>query len=83
MSAIEWLGRFNDDVGRLKGAWIALSEDGVVCRGSTAKEVLAKAKEMTEKRVIVFKVPRKDEETHVLWVPIDLNTLRLMKRSIP
>lgn len=66
MSAIEWLERFRDDVGRLKGAWIAISEDGVVCRGDTAKEVLAEAKERTEKNVIVFKVPRKDEETHVL-----------------
>jgi hypothetical protein len=66
MSAIEWLGRYRDDVGRLKGAWVALSEDGVICRGATAKEVLAKAKAMTVKKVIVFKVPRKDEETHVL-----------------
>jgi len=66
MSAIEWLERYNDDVGKLKGSWVALSEDGVVCRGATAKEVLTKAKERTEKKVIVFKVPRKDEETHVL-----------------
>ena len=66
MSAIEWLERYKDDVGKLKGAWIVISEDGVVCRGATAKEVLAEAKERTEKKVIVFKVPRKDEETHVL-----------------
>ena len=51
---------------KLKGAWIAISEDGVICRGSTAKEVLIEAKERTEKKVTVFKVPRKDEETHVL-----------------
>lgn len=65
-SAIEWLERYSEDVGSQKGVWIALSEDGVVCRGSTAKEVLAEARKATEKKVVVFKVPRKDEETHVL-----------------
>jgi hypothetical protein len=34
MSVTDWLEKYGNELGNLRG-WIALSEDGVVCRGSS------------------------------------------------
>lgn len=43
-----------------------MSKSGLVTHGDTAKKVYDEASRKTEEPVIVFRVPTKDEETHVL-----------------
>jgi len=54
------------EIEKHEGLWIAATRDEVIAVGYDAKEVLKEAKKRTKKEVIVFKVPRKDEETHIL-----------------
>ena len=54
------------EVEKYEGLWVAVAEDGVLAYGHSAKEVLEEAERKTSKEVTVFKVPRRDEEMHVL-----------------
>jgi hypothetical protein len=54
---------------KYEGMWVAVTEEEIVAYGSNAKAVHEEAKKKTSKEVIVFKVPSKEEEYHVLCLP--------------
>lgn len=51
---------------KYEGMWVAVTENEIVAYGDSAKQVHEEAKKKTSKEVIVFKVPFKEEESHVL-----------------
>lgn len=54
---------------KYEGMWVAVTEEEIVAYGSSAKAVHEEAKKKTRKEVIVFKVPSREEEYHVLCLP--------------
>ncbi len=51
---------------KYEGMWVAVTENEIIAYGSSAKQVHDEARKQTTKEVIVFKVPLKEEESHVL-----------------
>ncbi|MGH9910255.1 MAG: DUF5678 domain-containing protein [Nitrososphaerales archaeon] len=51
---------------KYEGMWVAVTEEEIVANGTSAKNVHEEAKRKTSKEVIVFKVPLREEEYHVL-----------------
>jgi len=66
MSESDWLEKYADEIAKYKGLWVGVSKSGLVTYGETAKKVHDEASRKTGEPVIVFRVPTKDEETHVL-----------------
>ena len=58
--------RVLQELERLEGLWVAITERGIVAKGEDAKQVLQEAKRKTKQEVTLFKVPRREEEAHVL-----------------
>jgi hypothetical protein len=51
---------------KYEGMWVAVTEDEIITSGKSAKQVHEEAKKKTKSEVIVFKVPFKEEESHIL-----------------
>jgi len=51
---------------KYEGMWVAVTEEEIVAYGTSAKGVHEEARKKTSKEVVVFKVPFKEEEYHVL-----------------
>lgn len=51
---------------KMEGLWVAITESEIVAKGDNAKQVLQEAKRRTKREVTLFKVPRREEEAHVL-----------------
>ena len=64
---LEWIGSHPEEVEKHAGEWIAIVENKIVAHGESLHEVRKKAKELTGKEPLVFKVPRPDEELYILW----------------
>ena len=58
--------RVLQDLEGLEGLWVALTESRIVAKGDDVRKVLEEAKMKTKQEVTLFKVPRKEEEAHIL-----------------
>ena len=51
---------------KLEDVWVAITENEIMAQGDDAKRVLQEAKKRTKHEVTLFKVPRREEEAHIL-----------------
>lgn len=51
---------------KLEGVWVAMTEREIIAHGDDAQRVYQEAKKRTKQEVTLFKVPRREEEAHVL-----------------
>jgi hypothetical protein len=68
MQELEWMSAHSEEVERYSGKWVAVNERGVVAAGNSVSEVeaLLKKKGIAWEKVLLTKVPRKDEEMSIL-----------------
>ncbi len=68
MQELEWMSSHPKEVERYSGKWVAVSHSGVVAAGNSVSEVEAtlKKKGVAWEKVLLMKVPRKDEELSIL-----------------
>ena len=68
MQELEWMSAHPKEVERYSGKWIAVSSSGVVADGNSVSEVEAilKKKGVAWEKILLMKVPRKDEEMSIL-----------------
>lgn len=62
----EWLLKHTQELEKYRGKWIAVSGSKIVSFGDVLHDVRKKAKELSKKEPLIFKVPRKDEEAYIL-----------------
>ena len=68
MNELEWLSSHPEEAEKHSGKWVAVTDKGVVASADSLSEVevlLGKKKILLDK-VLVMKVPRKDEEMSIL-----------------
>lgn len=58
--------RVMQEFDRLGALWVAMTEGEIVAKGEDAAQVLRQTKRKTRQEVTLFKVPRREEEAHVL-----------------
>lgn len=68
MNELEWLSSHPEEAEKHSGKWVAITGEGVVASADSASEVeaLLKKKKLSLDKVMVMKVPRKDEEMSIL-----------------
>ena len=68
MQELEWMSAHPEEVERYSGKWVAVSIGGVVAAGNSVSEVEAilRKKGIALEKVLLMKVPRKDEEMSIL-----------------
>lgn len=62
----DWLLKNARELEKHRGKWIAIVGNRIVSSGEVLHDVRKKAKEISKKEPLVFKVPRKDEEAYIL-----------------
>ena len=68
MQELDWMSSHPKEVERYSGKWVAVSGGGIVAAGNSVSEVEAilKKKGIAWEKVLLMKVPRKDEEMSIL-----------------
>ncbi len=68
MQELEWMSAHPDEVERYSGKWVAINRDGVIAAGNAVSEVevILRKKGVALEKVLMTKVPRKDEEMSIL-----------------
>ena len=68
MNELEWLSSHPKEVEKYSGKWIALTDEGIVASADSVTEVelQLKKKSVLLDKVMVMKVPRRDEEMSIL-----------------
>jgi hypothetical protein len=61
-----WVSEHRDKLERYSGKWIAVLKNRVIASGDSVSEVMKKAAQKAKALPLVIKVPRKDEDLHVL-----------------
>ena len=68
MDELKWLSLHPEKAERYSGKWVAITDKGVIASADSALEVelLLKKKNVALDKVMVMKLPRKDEELSIL-----------------
>ena len=68
MNELEWLSLHPEEAEKYSGKWVAITDKGVVAFADSLSEVEAqlKKKDVSLDKVMVMKVPRRDEEMSIL-----------------
>lgn len=68
MQELEWMSAHPEEVEKYSGKWVAVNREGVVAAGYAVSEVevILRKKGIALEKVLMTKVPRKDEEMSIL-----------------
>lgn len=68
MNELEWLSSHPKEAEKCSGRWIAATDKGIIASADSASEVeaLLKKNKISLDKVLIMKVPRKDEEMSIL-----------------
>ena len=68
MNELEWLSSHPKETEKHSGRWVAVTDKGIIASAESISEVesLLKKKDISLDKVMVMKVPRRDEEMSIL-----------------
>jgi hypothetical protein len=63
---LKWVTENPKKIEKFSGKWIAIVDHRILASGKSVNEVVKKSRGKAKKKPLIFKVPRKDEETYIL-----------------